>query len=46
MFLNLVVPEAGNEVGVDHSDGLHEGIADGGSNEFEAAFLEFFAHGT
>ena len=45
LFLDLVVPEAGNEVVVDHSDGLHEGIANGGSYELEAAFLEFFTHG-
>ena len=37
--------EAGNEVVIDHSDGLHEGVADGGSYEFESPFLEFFAHG-
>ena len=46
VFLDLFVSEAGYEVVVDHSDGLHEGIANGGSNEFEATFLEFFAHGT
>src|SRR5436190_9580341 len=29
---------------VDHADGLHEGVADGGADEFEAALEEVFAH--
>ncbi len=30
---------------IDHADGLHEGVADGGADEFEAALFEGFAHG-
>ena len=29
---------------VDHADGLHEGVADGGADEFEAAFFQVLAH--
>ena len=29
---------------VEDADGLHEGVADRGANEFEAALLEVFAH--
>ena len=36
---------ASDLVVVDHADGLHKGVADGGADEFEAAFLEVFAHG-
>ena len=38
--------EADNEVVVNHSNGLHEGVANGRPYEFESPFLEFFAHGT
>jgi len=40
------VSEADNGVVINHSDCLHEGVANGRSCEFEAAFLEFFAHDT
>lgn len=30
---------------IDHADGLHEGVADGGADEAEAAFFQVFAHG-
>jgi hypothetical protein len=36
--------EAGGGVVVEEADGLHEGVADGGADEFEAAFFEVFAH--
>src|SRR5215469_8234260 len=38
------VAEAGDEVIVDQSDGLHKRVADGGADEVEAALLEVFAH--
>src|SRR5215469_657668 len=38
------VAEAGDEVIVDQSDGLHKRVADGGTDEVEAAMLEVFAH--
>src|SRR6185369_224518 len=38
------MPEAGHEVVVDHSGGLHEGVADGGADEGEAALLQLLAH--
>src|SRR6056297_979573 len=37
-----LVARAGDEVVVDHSDRLHEGIDDGGAAEFESAFLQIF----
>ena len=30
---------------IDHAHSLHEGIADGGADEAEAALFERFAHG-
>ena len=36
---------AANHVIVDHADGLHEGVNDGGADEFEAAAEKFFGHG-
>lgn len=41
----LGIPEAGDGVIVDHADGLHEGVTDGGADEAEAAFFQVFAHG-
>src|SRR5438445_13738913 len=38
-------PEAADQVIVDHPDGLHERIADGGSHELEAAAQKLLAHG-
>ena len=35
----LAVAEAGDEVVVDHAGGLHEGVADRGSDKTEAAFF-------
>jgi hypothetical protein len=43
--LELGVAEAGGEVVVDHANGLHEGVADGGADEGEAAGFEGFGHG-
>ena len=43
--LHLTVPEAARGVVVDHADGLHEGVADGGADESEAAFLEILREG-
>src|SRR5690348_8166511 len=40
--LQLRVPKALLAVVVDHTDALHEGVADGGADEGEAAFLERF----
>ena len=34
-----------DQVVVDHADRLHEGVADCRADEFEASFLECFAHG-
>ena len=48
LFLGLGergVAEAGGVVVVDHAGGLHEGVADGGTDEAEAAALKVFAHG-
>ena len=42
---NLFMPKAGDFVVVDHSDGLHKGIADGWADEPEAALFKIFAHG-
>ena len=43
--LGLGVAEAGGGVVVDQACGLHEGVADGGSDEVEAVGFEGFAHG-
>ena len=43
--LHLLVTEAVRRVVVDHADGLHEGVADGGADEAEATLLEVFAEG-
>ena len=40
---DLCIPETIDEMIVDHTDGLHEGIADGGADEREAAPLQVFA---
>jgi hypothetical protein len=37
--------EAGDDVVVHHSNGLHEGVANCGSHKIEAAFFQGFAHG-
>src|SRR2546430_4485035 len=42
--LQLAVTETGHEVVVHHADGLHERVADGGSDEVEPALHEGFAH--
>src|SRR5262245_7350368 len=39
----LFVPEAMHEVVIDHSDGLHERIADGRADELEAASPQVLA---
>ena len=41
----FAVPEAIDEVVIDHSGGLHEGVADGGADKAETAFLQGLAHG-
>src|SRR5579875_3651762 len=41
----LAEAEAGGEVVVDHADGLHVGVQDGGPDEGEATALEVFAEG-
>ena len=40
-----MVAEAGGGVVIDHADGLHEGVADGGAHETEAAILQALAYG-
>src|SRR5260370_38674733 len=40
---HLTVPEAVDAVVVHHADRLHEGVADGGADELEAALGEVFA---
>jgi hypothetical protein len=35
----LTVTKASNQMVVDHTDGLHEGIADGGPYESKATFF-------
>lgn len=42
--LHFLPPEAVHDVIVDHADGLHEGVADGGADEGEAALSQCFAH--
>ena len=42
-LFQLLVPEAGFQVVVDQSSGLHEGVADGGADKAEAALQEVFA---
>ena len=39
LTLHLTVAEAIDGVVVDHAGGLHEGVADGGADELEAAPL-------
>jgi hypothetical protein len=39
-----LIAEAVAGVIVDHAGGLHEGVADGGPDESEAAVFEVFAH--
>ena len=41
----LAIPEAVDEVIVDHADGLHVCVEDRRANEVEAALPEFFAEG-
>jgi len=38
------ISKAMDQMLIDHSDRLHEGVADCRADEFEAAFLEVFAH--
>ena len=45
LLTELTVAEAGGGVVVDHADGLHESVADGGADEAEAAFFQVFAYG-
>ena len=45
LLTELAVAEAGGGVVVDHADGLHERVADGGADEAEAAFFQVFAYG-
>jgi hypothetical protein len=40
----LFVPEAGDEMVVDHADGLHVGITDRRADKFEATLEQIFAH--
>lgn len=42
--LKFAVPKTSHEMIVDHSDGLHERVADGGANEPKTPALQFFAH--
>ncbi len=44
-ILQRGIAEAGYDVVVYHADRLHERVADGGSHEIEAAFLQGFTHG-
>src|ERR1700693_6117141 len=45
LLTELAVAEAGNGVVVDHANGLHERVTDGGTHEAEAAFFQVFADG-
>src|ERR1700680_5009520 len=45
LLTELAVAEAGGGVVVDHADGLHERVADGGADEAEATFFHVFAYG-
>jgi len=40
-----MITKAIDNVVIDHADGLHQGVADGGSDEFESPFAHIFAHG-
>src|SRR5687768_16216336 len=40
---DLPMPKTPDEVVIDHADGLHEGIADGGPDEREAASTQILA---
>src|ERR1700733_1995705 len=44
-FLNGLIAIAGNEMVVDHADGLHKGVDDGRAAELEAALRQFLGHG-
>src|ERR1700733_6467052 len=44
-FLDGRMAVAGDEMVVDHADGLHEGIDDGRAAELEAALRQFLGHG-
>ena len=44
-FSELGVAETIDGMVVHHAGGLHEGVSDGGADEFEAAFEKGFAHG-
>ena len=39
------VPEAGHQMVIDHTDGLHEGVDDGGADKAEAVLFERFEEG-
>jgi hypothetical protein len=41
----LIIPEAADQMVVDHADGLHEGVANRGADELEAVVFQRFAHG-
>ena len=45
LFTELTITETGSGVVIDHTDGLHEGVADGAADESKAAFFQVFAHG-
>ena len=42
---DLVMAEAHGDMVVDQADGLHERIADGGTDEFETSIQQVLAHG-
>ena len=42
--LHVLIAKASDQVIVHHADGLHEGVADRGADELEAAAEEIFAH--
>src|ERR1700722_11633109 len=45
-FLHGLVAVAGDDVIIDHADGLHEGVDDGRPTKFEAALREILGHRT
>ena len=45
MIPYFLVPKTINGVVIDHTDGLHQGITDGGSHKFKASFAHILAHG-
>ena len=45
LLTELAVAEAGGGVVVNHTNGLHEGVADGGADEAEAAFFQVLTYG-